>query len=117
MMPLSGVRISWLMLARNSPSRAPRPAPAGSPPRTPACTPRRLEIFVHGARFPEGLLAAPVRGLDHPHHPDENDVVFKVSYPRPAAGPLHFHAAFLRKLGQAYGGILEAIDASGINIG
>lgn len=48
---------------------------------------------------------------------DENDVAFKVIYPRPAAGRLHFHAAFLRKLGQGYGGILEASDTLGNHLG
>jgi hypothetical protein len=48
---------------------------------------------------------------------DENDVVFKVAYPRPAPGPLHFHAAFLKKLGQNYGGILEASDTKGNHLG
>lgn len=48
---------------------------------------------------------------------DENDVVFKVFYPRPASGPLHFHAAFLKKLGEGYGGILEASDTSGNHLG
>jgi hypothetical protein len=48
---------------------------------------------------------------------DENDVVFKVRYARPAPGPLHFHAAFLKKLGQGYGGILEASDNQGNHLG
>jgi hypothetical protein len=48
---------------------------------------------------------------------DENDVVFKVFYPRPPPGPLHFHAAFLKKLGEGYGGILEASDTSGNHLG
>jgi hypothetical protein len=48
---------------------------------------------------------------------DENDVAFKVIYPRPAPGRLHFHAAFLRKLGQGYGGIVEASDTLGNHLG
>ena len=48
---------------------------------------------------------------------DENDVAFKVTYPRPAPGRLHFHAAFLRKLGQGYGGILDASDTLGNHLG
>lgn len=48
---------------------------------------------------------------------DENDVVFRIASPRPKAGRLHFHAAFLKKLGQGYGGILEVSDAAGDNIG
>jgi hypothetical protein len=48
---------------------------------------------------------------------DENDVTFRVAYPRPPPGPLHFHAAFLKKLGQGYGGILDASDSSGNHLG
>jgi hypothetical protein len=48
---------------------------------------------------------------------DENDVVFTLSYPRPAPGRLHFHAAFLKKLGASYGGILEVNLPGGENIG
>lgn len=48
---------------------------------------------------------------------DENDVVFKLTYPRPPVGQLHFHAAYLRKLGEGYGGILEVADTSGNHLG
>lgn len=48
---------------------------------------------------------------------EENDIVFRVIYPRPAVGRLHFHAAFLKKLGEGYGGILEASDTSGNHLG
>lgn len=48
---------------------------------------------------------------------DEFDIVFKVFYPRPSPGKLHFHAAFLKKLGEGYGGILEASDTSGNHLG
>ncbi len=48
---------------------------------------------------------------------EENDVVFKVIYPRPPAGRLHWHAAFLRKLGDGYGGTLEVNDVAGNNLG
>jgi hypothetical protein len=48
---------------------------------------------------------------------DENDVVFKIAWPRPAPGRLHFRATFLAKLGQGYGGILEVSDTSGNHLG
>lgn len=48
---------------------------------------------------------------------DENDVVLKAVFPRPPSGPLHFHAAFLKKLGNDYGGILEARDTTGTDLG
>src|SRR5262245_24116315 len=35
---------------------------------------------------------------------DENDIAFKVIYARPVPGPLHVHAAMLKKLGSSYGG-------------
>lgn len=43
---------------------------------------------------------------------EENDVAFKVTYPGPAPGRLHFRAAFLVKLGEGYGGILDISDAA-----
>jgi hypothetical protein len=48
---------------------------------------------------------------------DENDVVFALRYPRPPAGPLRFHAAFVLRLGEGYGGIIEAADADGRQLG
>jgi hypothetical protein len=48
---------------------------------------------------------------------DENDVAFKVIYPRPAPGRLHFHAVFIRQLGAGYGGIVEAADMQGNQLG
>lgn len=42
---------------------------------------------------------------------EENDVAFKVSYPAPAPGRLHFRAAFLVKLGEGYGGIIDLAGA------
>jgi hypothetical protein len=48
---------------------------------------------------------------------EENDLVLTLTFPRPAAGPLHFHAAFLKKLGEGYGAILEVRDASGRDLG
>ncbi len=48
---------------------------------------------------------------------EENDVVFKLTFPRPAPGRLHFHAAFLVKLGEGYGGIIELSDNANKQIG
>jgi hypothetical protein len=48
---------------------------------------------------------------------EENDVAFKIIYPRPAPGRLHFHAAFLKKLGEGFGGIIEATDNEGHHLG
>ena len=48
---------------------------------------------------------------------DELDVAFKLVLPRPAAGRLHFHAAFLKKLGSGYGGILDVGDPAGKQFG
>jgi hypothetical protein len=50
-------------------------------------------------------------------HTEENDIVFKIVFVRPAPGRLHFHAAFLRKLGQGYGGIIEVSDENGRDLG
>jgi hypothetical protein len=48
---------------------------------------------------------------------DENDIAFRIAYPRPAPGRLHFHAACLKKLGAGYGGILDASESSGHHLG
>lgn len=48
---------------------------------------------------------------------EEKDIVFTLAYPRPAAGPLHFRAAFLQKLGQDYGGILEVLEGTSKDLG
>lgn len=48
---------------------------------------------------------------------EENDLIFRLTYPRPAAGPLIFAAAYLKKLGDGYGGILEINDAADHNLG
>lgn len=47
----------------------------------------------------------------------ENDLVFTVTYPPPAAGRLLLSAAFLRRLGDGYGGIIEVNDRQGRNLG
>lgn len=47
----------------------------------------------------------------------ENDLIFTVKYPPPAAGRLLFSAAFLRRLGEGYGGIIEVNDRHGQNLG
>ena len=48
---------------------------------------------------------------------DENDVIFKIEYPRPPAGPLHFHAAFLVVLGEGYGGLIDVSENTDKQIG
>jgi hypothetical protein len=48
---------------------------------------------------------------------EENDVSFKIYFPKPALGRLHFHAAFLKKLGDGYGGILDTTDTEGRQLG
>jgi hypothetical protein len=48
---------------------------------------------------------------------EENDVVFKLTYPRPAPGRLLFSASYLKKLGDGYGGIFEVNDDSDHNLG
>ncbi len=48
---------------------------------------------------------------------DENDLIFHIVYPRPEAGTLVFYAAYLKKLGDGYGSILEFNDPSGRNLG
>ena len=48
---------------------------------------------------------------------DENDLIFRVTYPRPAPGPLYLSAAYLRHLGDGYGGILEVNDSLDKNLG
>lgn len=48
---------------------------------------------------------------------DENDLIFRVTYPRPAAGPLFISAVYLRRLGDGYGGLFELTDAAGKNLG
>ena len=44
---------------------------------------------------------------------EENDIEFTLTYPRPAAGPLKFRPAFLARLGEGYGGLLEVADTAG----
>ena len=48
---------------------------------------------------------------------EEYDVAFKVVFARPPPGRLHFHAAFLKKLGNGYGGILDVGDPAGHQLG
>ena len=48
---------------------------------------------------------------------EENDIAFKIVYPRPAPGRLHLHSACLKKLGQGFGGIFEASDTAGNHLG
>jgi hypothetical protein len=48
---------------------------------------------------------------------EENDVVFTVTYPRPAPGRLLLSAAYLKRLGEGYGGIATVDDESNRNLG
>ena len=48
---------------------------------------------------------------------EENDVVFKITYARPAPGLLIFDAVFLKKLGEGFGGIIDASDTAGHHFG
>jgi hypothetical protein len=48
---------------------------------------------------------------------EENDVVFNISYPRPAPGLLIFDAVFLKKFGEGFGGIIDASDTAGHHLG
>lgn len=48
---------------------------------------------------------------------DENDIVFRVIYPRPSPGRLRLTAAYLEKLGDGYGGLLEFTDHRRQNLG
>lgn len=48
---------------------------------------------------------------------EEYDLVFRVAYPRPPAGPLRLHGAFIAKLGEGYGGILDVGEATGNHLG
>ncbi len=48
---------------------------------------------------------------------EENDIEFTLTYPRPAAGPLQFRPAFLARLGEGYGGLLEVADTAGHHLG
>jgi hypothetical protein len=48
---------------------------------------------------------------------EENDVIFTLTYPRPPPGALHFHAAFLKRLGAGYGGMLEVVESPAKDLG
>ncbi len=48
---------------------------------------------------------------------DENDIIFTVTYPRPVAGRLLVHAAYLKKLGDGYGGIVNIDDDTNRSLG
>ena len=48
---------------------------------------------------------------------EENDVVFKITYARPAPGLLIFDAVFLKTLGEGFGGIIDATDTAGHHLG
>ena len=48
---------------------------------------------------------------------EEEDIAFTLVYPRPAAGRLHFHATFLTRLGEGYGGTIYLSDPAGKDLG
>lgn len=48
---------------------------------------------------------------------DENDIIFTVTYPRPAPGRMLVHAAFLKRLGYGYGGLVTVDDEANRNLG
>lgn len=48
---------------------------------------------------------------------DENDLIFHIIYPRPEAITLVFCAAYLKKLGDGYGSVLEFNDHNSRNLG
>lgn len=48
---------------------------------------------------------------------EEGDIAFKITFPRPAPGLLIFDAAFLKKLGEGFGGVIDATDADGHHLG
>ena len=48
---------------------------------------------------------------------EELDIVFKIVFPRPAAGRLHFHASFLQKVGEGFGGTIFVSDPAGKDLG
>ena len=43
--------------------------------------------------------------------------MFKIVFPRPAAGRLHFHASFLQKVGEGFGGTIFVSDPAGKDLG
>jgi hypothetical protein len=48
---------------------------------------------------------------------EESDIAFTITYPRPAAGLLILDAAFLKKLGEGFGGVIDASDTEGHHLG
>ncbi len=48
---------------------------------------------------------------------EENDVAFRIIFPRPAAGVLMFEATFIKKLGNGIGGVIDASDTEGHEFG
>ena len=48
---------------------------------------------------------------------EENDVAYKIIFPRPAPGLLMFEAAFIKQLGDGFGGIIDASDTEGHHLG
>ena len=48
---------------------------------------------------------------------EENDVSVRLVYPRPAEGKLTVQSAYLTKLGEPYGGIIDSADSDGRQLG
>jgi hypothetical protein len=48
---------------------------------------------------------------------EEGDIAYKIIFARPAPGLLMFEAAFMKKLGEGFGGIIAAADEDGHQLG
>jgi hypothetical protein len=48
---------------------------------------------------------------------EERDIAYRLVFPRPAPGLLVIEAAFLKKLGPGFGGIIDANDSEGHHLG
>ena len=93
-------------------NRLPGLTPENFPERRPALLREAAVLFrLTSARRPLPVQSAAVEFTD------ENDVVFRLTYPRPGPGTLTFLAAYLAQLGNGYGGLLEVTDAAKKNLG
>ena len=48
---------------------------------------------------------------------EELDIAYRIVFPRPAPGLVVIDAAFLKKLGQGFGGVIDASDTEGHHLG
>ena len=48
---------------------------------------------------------------------EELDIAYRIVFPRPAPGLVVIDAAFLKKLGQGFGGVIDASDSEGHHLG